>query len=180
MKNFIVFVALCMAIPLQASTVLYNNTIIAVDDVLPDPNDLWVQPTDLTRVNGFSLKPEGACLDDICVPLKQDEDSSLKDWVMNGAKSKFAQGNAIPDLVRSNEQNLAEANFKLGVYFFKEGNMTAANKYWTVAEKLNPDSWNYHRQDWSFTPEQAGANWMKKFSALEGKSYYRPIDGLDD
>ncbi len=111
---------------------------------------------------------------------RNDYAPMVKDWVMNGAKSKFAQGNAIPDLVRSNEQNLAEANFKLGVYFFKEGNMEAADKYWMVAEKLNPDSWNYHRQDWSFTPEQAGANWMKKFSALEGKPYYRPIDGLDD
>ena len=87
MKNFIVFVALCMAIPLQASTVLYNNATIAVDDVLPDPNDLWVQPTDLTRVNGFSLKPEGACLDDICVPLKQDEDSSL--YINRDDKSWF-------------------------------------------------------------------------------------------
>ena len=87
MKNFIVFVVLCMAIPLQASTVLYNNATIAVSDVLADPNDLWVRPTDLTRVNGFSLKPEGACLDDICVPLKQDEDSSL--YVNRDDKSWF-------------------------------------------------------------------------------------------
>ncbi len=87
MKNLIVFVALCFAIPLQASTVLYNNATIVVDDVLPDPNDLWVQPTDLTRVNGFALKPEGACLDDICVPLKQDEDSSL--YVNRNDKSWF-------------------------------------------------------------------------------------------
>jgi len=103
----------------------------------------------------------------------------VKDWVANGNQSQFAKGNAIPDLIRSNEQHLADANFKLGVYFFKQGDMDSADKYWVAAEKLNPDSWNYHRQDWSFTPEQAGANWVKKFGELEGKPYYRPIDGLD-
>ncbi|MCZ6618701.1 MAG: redoxin domain-containing (seleno)protein, partial [Gammaproteobacteria bacterium] len=46
------------------------------------------------------------------------------------------------------------------------------------AQRLNPDSWNYHRQDWSFTPEEAGANWQKKAQALT-KPYYEPIEGLD-
>ena len=82
MKNLLVLIATfiaisLIAIPLQASTVLYNNETVVVDEVLSDPNDLWVKPSDLTRVNGFVLKPEGACLDDICVPVKQDEDNSL-------------------------------------------------------------------------------------------------------
>ncbi len=77
MKIFLLLVAFCIALPLQASTVLYNNNTVLVDEVLPDPNDLWVKPADLTRVNGFVLKPEGACLAEICVPVKQDQDSSL-------------------------------------------------------------------------------------------------------
>jgi hypothetical protein len=52
MKNLIFLVALCIVFPLQASTVLNNNATIAVEDVLQDPIDLWVQPTDLTCVNG--------------------------------------------------------------------------------------------------------------------------------
>jgi hypothetical protein len=60
-----------------AVTVLYNDQTIVVKDVLADPIDLWVSPEDLTRINGFVLKPEGACLDDICIPIKQDEDSKL-------------------------------------------------------------------------------------------------------
>ena len=32
---------------------------------------------DLTRINGFELKPEGACLDTFCVPVRQDEDSAM-------------------------------------------------------------------------------------------------------
>jgi hypothetical protein len=31
---------------------------------------LWVSPEDLTRINGFVLKPEGACLDELCIPIR--------------------------------------------------------------------------------------------------------------
>ena len=70
--------ALTLALPASAATVvLYQDRVIEVDRVLADPNDLWVTPGDLTRVNEFELKPEGACLDDICVPVKQDRDSDM-------------------------------------------------------------------------------------------------------
>lgn len=59
------------------TTVLYQDRVVSIDAVLADPNDLWVSPDDLTRINDFELKPEGACLDDICVPVKQDRDSEL-------------------------------------------------------------------------------------------------------
>jgi hypothetical protein len=59
----------------SAVTVLCNDSVIEVENTLADPTDLWVSPEDLTRINGFELKPEGACLDSICIPLKQDEDS---------------------------------------------------------------------------------------------------------
>ncbi len=77
--RFITFTLLLIAsFPLFANTtVLYQDKVVSIDSVLPDPNDLWVHPNDLTRINGFELKPEGACLDDICVPVKQDRDSEL-------------------------------------------------------------------------------------------------------
>ena len=56
----------------QAVTVLYDDHAIAVERTLADPNDLWVVPEDLPRINGFELKPEGACLDELCVPVLQD------------------------------------------------------------------------------------------------------------
>ena len=77
MRKFLALMAICLFAPVHASTVLYNNQTVEVKQVLPDPNDLWVAPHDLTRVNGFELKPEGACLDEICVPVKQDEDSDI-------------------------------------------------------------------------------------------------------
>ena len=81
---------------------------------------------------------------------------------------------------QTDEQALADPNFKLGVYFHQRGNEEKANHYWETAQALDPASWNYARQDWSFTPEEAGANWQKKFQTMEDKPYYKPIEGLDD
>ena len=58
-------------------TVLYDANMVEVARTLPDADDLWVAPEDLPRVNGFELKPEGACLDELCVPVRQDRDSDL-------------------------------------------------------------------------------------------------------
>jgi len=69
------------------ATALYNDQTIIIEEVLEAPIDLWVSPADLTRINGFVLKPEGACLGEICIPIKQDEDSELfvkrlgKSWI---------------------------------------------------------------------------------------------------
>lgn len=58
-------------------TVRHGGKTIRIQDALDDPKDLWVLPADLTRINGFVLKPEGACLDDICIPIRHDRDSEL-------------------------------------------------------------------------------------------------------
>ena len=60
-----------------ATTVLFNDAVVEIENTLAAPNDLWVSPADLTKITGLELKPEGACLDDICVPVKQDTDSEL-------------------------------------------------------------------------------------------------------
>ena len=57
----------------DGATVLIADQTIVVERVLPEPG-LWVTPEDLTRINGFVLKPEGACLGDICVPLPPGAD----------------------------------------------------------------------------------------------------------
>lgn len=61
----------------QSATVLYNERIIELEQTLPDATDLWVKPEDLTRINDFELKPEGACLDALCIPVLQDRDSDM-------------------------------------------------------------------------------------------------------
>mgnify|MGYP002623946123 CR=1 FL=1 len=63
--------------PADAATVLFGGEAIEVTETLADPTDLWVAPEDLTRINGFELKPEGACLDEICIPIPRGADSGF-------------------------------------------------------------------------------------------------------
>jgi hypothetical protein len=67
----------CARMDPEAVTVLYADHVVVVEDTLADPSDLWVTPEDLTRINGFELKPEGACLDTLCIPVNQTEDSDI-------------------------------------------------------------------------------------------------------
>ncbi len=353
------------------AVVLYQGQTVTIDATLADPNDLWVQPADLPRVNGFTLKPEGACLDAICVPVKQNEDgplyvtreekgwfnvtelarklgqvfvrdadsgvwsfgeipaeqasylqsavapdfelkdrsgktvklsdfrgkkvliqtwaswcgcrtdvggwekvyqelkdkgfeivsfaedtggeaaagqwfdrggatytqivdenhvvsrlynmvnvptgvwideegrivrpnetaypkdvsitlggkkmevngsdyvAGLRDWVEKGDKSVYALS---PEEVakrvapRTSNEEEAEAYFQMGNHFHRSGDAARADTYWAKAQTLRPDSWNYHRQDWSFTPKEAGPNWMKKYLGLGDAPYYAPLE----
>lgn len=70
-----------LSVPIGAAaapaTVRHAGKTVRIDRTLDDPTDLWVQPADMTRVNGFVLKPEGACLADICIPIRHDRDSDL-------------------------------------------------------------------------------------------------------
>ena len=50
-------------------TVLYGDKAVPVSGVRPDPKDLWVRASDLKTINGFELKPQGACREDVCIPV---------------------------------------------------------------------------------------------------------------
>lgn len=105
--------------------------------------------------------------------------AALRDWVARGTESPYVLSRddlrrRLPR--RSTEIARADACFRLGVFFHEAGREDLADLYWERAQALNPDSWNYHRQDWSFTPREAMRNWMQKFRALDGKPYYAPLD----
>jgi hypothetical protein len=100
--------------------------------------------------------------------------AALRDWIVNGERSAFALTNAeFARRVkpRSRSEREAEANFKLAVWFKQSGDAARADQYFKRAQALNPDDWNYHRQDWSFTPEMAGKLWLEKFQKLETPYY---------
>jgi hypothetical protein len=50
-------------------TVVYDGTASKVTNLLPNERDLWLTHPDLTRVSGFEIKPQGACLGELCVPI---------------------------------------------------------------------------------------------------------------
>src|ERR1700738_1772418 len=67
-----------------AVTVIYESKVTTVSAALPDP-DLWLSLPDLTLASGFVLKPQGACLDEVCVPIpKVRETAFLRN--VDGAK----------------------------------------------------------------------------------------------
>ncbi len=64
--------ALSPAAPSASATVLYGERSVTLDRIQPDPKDLWVRKADLKKINDFEVKPQGACRDDVCIPISKD------------------------------------------------------------------------------------------------------------
>jgi len=104
--------------------------------------------------------------------------SALRDWVKKGEHSAYALSDE--EFARRVKPRLpaemeADASFKLAVWFHENGNDELSGKYFARAQQLNPDDWNYHRQQWSFTPQEAGKKWLEKFQKTE-QPYYPKLD----
>lgn len=55
---------------MAGATILYDSRAVSLSRVDLDPSGaLWVQKNDLPRINGFEIKPQGACRADICIPI---------------------------------------------------------------------------------------------------------------
>ena len=53
-----------------SATILYDSRAVALTRADVDASGgLWVQKNDLLRINGFEIKPQGACRADICIPI---------------------------------------------------------------------------------------------------------------
>lgn len=57
--------------PEGSTTVLYQGKAVTLSETFKG-DGLLIRPDDLSRVNGFELKPEGACFKDICIPMNDD------------------------------------------------------------------------------------------------------------
>ena len=100
----------------------------------------------------------------------------LRDWVANGAKSRFVMS---PDQVharldRDPQRARADAHFQLAAWLHRHGRSVEAEPHWAAAQSGAADNWNYHRQPWSFDPATAGTKWWARFQALDGAPYYEP------
>lgn len=54
--------------PPGSATVLYGGKTVTLSSI-GKGDGLLIKPEDLTRINGFELKPQGACYEDVCVPM---------------------------------------------------------------------------------------------------------------
>jgi hypothetical protein len=57
---------------MNQATVLYDDRAHRVN-AAADGDNLWIDAADLAAVNGFVLKPEGACFADICIPVRDNK-----------------------------------------------------------------------------------------------------------
>lgn len=57
--------------PTGSTTVLYEGRAVTLAETGAG-DGLLIRPEDLPRVNGFALKPEGACRDELCIPTNED------------------------------------------------------------------------------------------------------------
>jgi AhpC/TSA family len=66
-------VALATAAPTTISaTVLYGDRSVSLDKARLESDNLWVRAADLPRINEFTLKPQGACREDVCIPVSKN------------------------------------------------------------------------------------------------------------
>ena len=109
---------------------------------------------------------------------KTDRDPKSKRTLL-GEKGigRFAADKLAKKLaLRDSKLRLADAHFKIGAYFSERKNRELATRHWQKAQELNPDSWNYHRQDWSFDKSKEMSNFLSKVRALNGRPYYDAVE----
>jgi peroxiredoxin len=154
-----------------------DHTVTALYQMVNVPTGVWideegrvVRPPEVAYTPSFRLLGRKVG-DDRYLP-------ALEDWVIHGRESRFlANSKTLRDKLapRSAERRRADIEFQLGSHLFAQGDREGAIEHWQAAQKLDPDNWNYHRQEWSLDPQKAITLWMKKVQELRGKPYYEPI-----
>jgi hypothetical protein len=104
--------------------------------------------------------------------------NAIRDWVENGERSQFVMSDAemkarlTPE---SPDRLLADAEFSLAEFIYRQGNPETAILHFKEAQRLAPDNWNYKRQAYllSSNPERDyGTTFAKEVKALGDKPYY--------
>ena len=104
---------------------------------------------------------------------------AVRDWAEKGDASTYALS---PEKARSRigrhseDDALAAANFRMGVYQHQQGFTNDAQRYFAEATRLRPQGWNYRRQMWDLDPESdARELFWTTLDALGDMPYVRPI-----
>jgi tetratricopeptide (TPR) repeat protein len=104
---------------------------------------------------------------------------AIRDWVANGDRSAYVMSEAQLQArlkPQSPDRAMADAEFALGEYLYKQGNGPDAIPHFKEAQRLSPDNWNYKRQAWALSDAERdyGTTFMKEVQKLGGKPYYEP------
>lgn len=104
---------------------------------------------------------------------------AIRDWVANGAASRYAGATKAPASTGTAAADgaRAAAEFQMGEHLHGSGQKDLAQRHFDEAKRLRPDSWNYKRQAWALEdPAKAGgAEYWAAVDALGDRPYYPPI-----
>jgi len=104
---------------------------------------------------------------------------AIRDWVANGDRSAYVMSEQqLQERLKpqSPDRAMADAEFALGEYLYKQGKGPDAIPHFKEAQRLAPDNWNYKRQAWALSDAEKdyGTTFMKEVQKLGGKPYYEP------
>ena len=154
-----------------------NHHISALYNLVNVPSGVWIDEEGMiVRINeGTYAKSYGAFGTDEYAPI-------VKDWARNGADSPYVwDKDKVKDRIfqRTPEAEKAQPAFRLGTYYYAQENDAKADLYWNMAQELDPDSWNYLRQDIHYEEGgSAGPEWRERLAneAGRGETYYAPLE----
>ena len=159
-----------------------NHHISSLYNLVNVPSGVWVdEEGKIVRINEGTYAKEhfdGAWGTNDYVPI-------VRDWVAKGADSEYVwdRSKVRENIIqRTPEAERAQPAFRLGGYYFTRDNDEKAEQYWTMAQELDPTSWNYLRQDLEYEEGgNAGPEWRARREQIEsaGGSYYAPL-GIDN
>jgi hypothetical protein len=162
-----------------------NHIISSVFNFVNVPSSVWIdEEGKIVRIDeGTYSKVHTISAGEQTVTFGNDVYTpALKDWVAKGADSEFVQSAAtVTDNIRdhSEDQLKADAAFRLGNLFRTHGRQEKAEHYWDLAQKLNPDSINFIRQNLTLSEEGSAGETFRKVMGeyvSTGKDWYRPLD----
>ena len=123
-----------------------NHQISSLYNLVNVPSGVWIdEQGSIMRINEGTYAKEhmnGAWGTNDYVPI-------VRDWVKKGADSEYVwdRDKVRESIVqRTPEAERAQPAFRLGGYYFTNDNDEKAEQYWTMAQELDPTSWNYLRQ----------------------------------
>jgi tetratricopeptide (TPR) repeat protein len=104
---------------------------------------------------------------------------AIRDWVANGDRSAYIMSEQqLQERLKpqSPDRAMADAEFALGEYLYKQSHGADAIPHFKEAQRLSPDNWNYKRQAWALSDAERdyGTTFMKEVQKLGGKPYYEP------
>ena len=53
----------------MATDIIYADRVSEIGGAKAEGDNLWLSNADLKRASGWELKPEGACMGDVCIPI---------------------------------------------------------------------------------------------------------------